>query len=187
MARRSFVVVVVLCLGCREATEEVVDEGPPPVVSTDFARLSDVLAGILKTDQVLLYEGLPGEFWEPQLREQELRQKETLAVHGYLVYDEPQTPTGADAEKLTALCSARESYSPCNNRKKCGGFSADYCVEWTAGQMTTKILICLECGDVMIFGPQCELHCDLTPEAARRLAQLVSPYHKNRPSEKPDP
>jgi hypothetical protein len=187
MSRRSLLLMVMLCLGCRDATEIVVEE-PPPAVSTDFARLQEVLAGVQKAGQVLLYEGLPSEFWEPQLRAQELAQKETLDVHGYPVYEEQLTLSDTDAEQLTSLFSARESYLPFDkvSRKKCGGFTAEYCAEWTTGETKTQLLICLECGEVMLFGPQSELHCNLSPDAAQRLKQLLSPYQKNPPSEKPN-
>ena len=104
MIRRTFLLAALSCLGCTQAAEVVEDDPPPPAVSTDFARLSDVLAGIQKTGQVVLYEGLPSEFWEPQLREQELNRKETLDVHGHPVYDEQLTPSAADAPAACLCC-----------------------------------------------------------------------------------
>lgn len=189
MPRISVLLVGVLCLaqglGCKGATEAVVDEAPPPAVSTDFSRLPDILTGIQKSAKVLLYAGLPSEFWEPELRAKDLAQKETLDVHGHPVLEEPLALSDADAEKLTELLSASESYQSVNNnrRKKCGGFTAEYCIEWTTGEKVTQLLICLECGDVMLFGPQSDLQCDLSPDAAQRLTDLLTPYHKSRLSE----
>jgi hypothetical protein len=193
MLRRSPVLVAMLCLvqglGCREAAEVVIDEKPPPVVSTDFARLPDILAGVRNTGDVRLHQGLPSEFWEPQLRMQELAQKETLDVHGHPVYEEQLTPSGADVEQLTSILSATESYQSFDirNRKKCGGFTAEYCVEWTTGESVTQLLICLECREVILFAPQSELHCNLAADAAQRLKQLLARYDKNRPSESANP
>lgn len=186
MSRRSLLLFAMLFLGCGQAAEVMVEE-PPPAVSTDFARLPEVLTGIQKSGTVALYEGLPSDFWEPQLREQLFSQNETLDVHGYPVFDEPLALPGTDAEQLTSLLSARESYQAIDKSElqKCGGFTAEYCVEWTTGETTTHALICLECGDVMLFGPQAELHCNLSPEAAQRLKQVLSPYQKNLPSDKP--
>lgn len=184
MRRRSLLLIAVLCLGCTDAAE-VVDETPPPAVSVDFSHLSELLTGIQKTGAILVYEGLPSQFWEPQSRNKELGQKETLDVHGYPVYDQPQPTAGTDADQLTALFSAGESYQPYSPSKKCGGFTAEYCVEWTTGETTTHVLICLECDEAMLFGPKAELHCSLSPTAAQRLKQLLSPYQKNSPTEKP--
>jgi|GEM_PF-5196775 len=186
MSRQLLLLIVVFCFGCSNATE-IVEESPPPAVSTDFARLPELLAGVQPAGRTALYEGLPSQFWEPQLRNQELLQKETLDVHGHAVYDDPQTPSAGDAEQLTALLAARDSYEPLSpaKGKKCGGFVAECCAEWTNGDKTTQILICLECGEAMLFSPQLELHCNLSPEAAQRLKQLLSPYQQNSAAAKP--
>jgi hypothetical protein len=188
MSRRSLLLVALLCLGCREAAEVVVEE-TPPAVSTDFARLPELLAGMQKKSKVLVYEGLPSQFWEPQLREQELNRKESLDVHGYPVYEEPITPSASDADQLTTLFSARESFLSFDNlnNKKCGGFTAEYCVEWTTGETVTQLLLCLECAEIMLFGPGSELHCNVSPAAAQQLKQLLGPYRKNALSEKSNP
>ncbi len=179
MSGRSLLLISLFCLGCDSVTE-IVEETPPPAVNTDFARLPDILAGVQKSGKLLVYEGLPSQFWEPQLRNQELLQQETLDVHGYPVYDEPQTPSGADVDQLPALLGARDTYQAFSKSgSKCGGFTAEYCAEWTNGEQSTQILICLECGEAMLFSPQLELHCNLTPHAAARLKELLSPYHKH--------
>src|SRR5690348_14584053 len=98
MSRLLLLLIAVFCIGCSKATE-IVDEAPPPTVNTDFARLPELLAGVQPAGKIVLYEGLPSQFWEPQLRNQELLQKETLDVHGHAVYDEPQTPSAGDAEQ----------------------------------------------------------------------------------------
>jgi hypothetical protein len=177
VTRHSLLLFTVLCLGCNSAAE-VADETTPPAVNTDFARLPEILAGVQKTGSVVVYAGLPSQFWEPQLRNQELLQKETLDVHGHPVYDEPQDPSSADSEQLTSLFSTKDSYQPLSpaKGKKCGGFTAEYCVEWTNGDKTTQVLICLECGEAMLFGPQSELYCNLSPEITQRLKQLLTPY-----------
>jgi hypothetical protein len=46
------------------------------------------------------------------------------------------------------------------------------------------LLICLECREIKMFGPTCELHCDLSIEAEQGLSQLLSLYQKNRPTTK---
>jgi hypothetical protein len=185
MMRRTFLLIAVLALGCREAAEVVEDDVPPPAVSTDFARLPDVLAGIQAGGKLALYEGLPSIFWEPQLREQELNRQETLDIHGHAVYDNPLRPSAADVGQLTSLLSARESYQPYNSRKKCGGFSADYGIEWTTGEATTHVLVSLECGEVQIFSPHSELYCDVTADVGQKLKQLLTAYRKNAPTSNP--
>ena len=130
----------------------------------------------------MLYEGLPSEFWEPQLREQELNRKKTIRLHGYHSMTTGSHSRRADAEQFTALFSAKGSFKRYRGQKACGGYHPDYCVEWKPGEATTRALICMECGEVKFFGPRSELHCDLIPEAGEKLAQWLAPYRKNRPA-----
>ena len=58
-------------------------------------------------------------------------------------------------------------------------------MEWKSGDVVTRALICLECGEVKFFGPGAELHCDLNPDAGEKIARRASPFQKNRPSETP--
>ena len=74
--------------GCTQAPNVDVEYEPPKQISTDFGRLPAVLEGIRKSGEVVLHEGLPSEFWEPQLREQEMSRKKTIRLHGYPFYDE---------------------------------------------------------------------------------------------------
>ncbi len=94
---------------------------------------------------------------------------------------------GTDGEQFTALFSAQTSFAKYTDGKKGGGFHANYCLEWKSGEGTTRAVIALECGEVRMYGSKSELHCDLSQEAAQKLRQLLSPYRKNCPVEKPSP
>jgi hypothetical protein len=173
---------VTLFAGCTARPEVAVEEEPPPATDTNFDRLADILGGISSAGEVLLYEGLPSEFWEPELRARELRQKETVRLQGYPFYDEAQQMPATDAAALTVLLSARESFARYNSRKSCGGFQPEYCLEWTTGEAGTQALISLECGEVKLYGPRGELYCDLAAAAVQKLKQVLSPYQKNSPA-----
>lgn len=177
--------MALICVGCGPAPSASVQEEPPGQIDTDFGRLPQVLSGIRESPEVTLYEGLPGDFWEPELREQELKQKQTVWLHGYPAYDELPTLETADAGTLTELLSTSASFEPLSRGKKCGGFQLDYCVEWRSGEATTQALICLECSEVKIYSPQGDLHCDISRDAAERLKQRLSEYRVNRPYPEP--
>src|SRR4051794_17810730 len=148
MDRRWLMLAATLLSGCARAPDVEVERGQPRPISTDFGRLPTVLDGIRKSAEVVLHEGLPSEFWEPQLRERELSRKKTIQLHGYPFYDHRLELRGADAERLTALFSARGSFRRYRDRKGCGGYHPDYCLEWKTGDGATRALICLECGEV---------------------------------------
>jgi hypothetical protein len=90
-------------VGCRQEFNVTFDAAPPPSIETNFDRLSTVLASIPKTGAALLYEGLPSDFWEPELLLQELARAKTIRLHGYPLYEEPLTMQGTDGEQLTGL------------------------------------------------------------------------------------
>ncbi len=183
--RGLFVLVALSLAGCKQEVKVAVDLTPPPPIETNFDRLPTVLAGIPKTGAALLYEGLPSDFWEPQLLEQEIARTKTIRHHGYPFYEELLAWQGTDGEQLTALLSARTSFATYTEGKKGGGFHANYCLEWKTGEGTTHAVIALEYGEVKIYGPKSKLHCDLSPEAAQKLRQLLKPYRKNCPIETP--
>jgi hypothetical protein len=168
-----------LFVGCTPRPEVAVEEELPPATDTNFDHLADILGGVSSAGEELLYEGLTSEFWEPELRARELREKETIRLQGYAFYDESQQMPAADVAALTALLSARESFARYNSRKSCGGFQPEYCLEWTTGETGTQALISLECGEVKWYGPRGELYCDLIPEAVKKLKQVLSPHQKN--------
>ncbi len=155
--------------------------GTAKPVSKDFAQLKSILDGIPRSGEVALCEGLPSEFWEPRLREREVNQKKTIGLYGDLFYDERLAPQGSDLEQFTKLFSDTRSYQRYRSTKVCGGYHPDDCFEWKKGDVTTRALSCLECGEVRFFALRKELYCDLSPEASRNLARWLSSYQKNRP------
>jgi hypothetical protein len=181
MSRYWLILAASLFAGCSQASRIEVEYEQPQKTDANFADLPRVLAGIPKARDLILYEGLPSEFWEPELRERELSQKETINLHGCRFYAEPIAPRGTDGERLTAIFSSAKSFKPYDGNKRCSGYYPEYCVDWKAGEAVTQALICLECAEVKMFGPECELHCDLSKEAEHVLSQLLSPYQDNRP------
>lgn len=184
MDLRWFIVLVPLWLaGCTQEGNVSFNLMPPPPIDTNFDRLPTVLEGIPKTGAAVLYEGLPSDFWEPQLLEQELARKKTVRIHGYPFYEELLAWQETDREQLTELLFARTSFAKYTSGKKGGGFHANYCLEWNAGGERAHMIIALDYGEVKIYGPKGELHCDLSQEAAQKLRQVFSRYRKNCPVE----
>lgn len=165
--------------GCAPAAHVDVPYEPPIKTGTDFASLPRILAAIPKSSDVRLYRGLPSEFWEPQLRAQELRRTKTVKLHGYRFYEGSILIPEADAGGLTALLSTRGTFVRFEEKKRCSGFSPDCGVEWKAGADGIRALICLECGEVKMFANHDELYCDLRPEAKRALESTLERWKEN--------
>jgi hypothetical protein len=185
LERRWLILGAALLAGCTRAPIAEIPHEKPAQVSTDLVRLKLILDGISASKEVMLYEGLPSEFWEPQLREREVNRKKTIGLHGYRFYDDRLPLQGSDADQFTALFSDRRSFQRYRSQKACGGYHPDYCIEWKKGDASTRALICLECGEVKFFAAQSQLYCDLSREAGQKLAQWLSSYRKNRPAVEP--
>jgi hypothetical protein len=169
MDPRWLLLSLALLAGCSQASHVEVPYEPPIKTSTDFASLPRILAAIPKSGPTRLYRGLPSEFWEPELRTQELSRAKTIRLHGYAFYEESIPIAEPDAGRLTALLSSRATFRRHEGNKRCSGYSPEYCVEWQAGDDGIHALICLECAEVKLFVPKCELYCDLSPTAKQSL------------------
>ncbi|MBC7852173.1 MAG: hypothetical protein IAF94_01960 [Pirellulaceae bacterium] len=177
---RWLVLVIALCAGCGQ-TAAVKEEPPSPTVTTNFERLPALLAGVQGGGAVSVHEGLPDAFWEPELRGEEMRRKKSTQYHGYPFYEETPTLQENDVGQLTACLSAPSSFSRYSGPKNAGEYNADYCISWKTSSGETQALVSLECAEVKLYGPNSELHCDLSPPAAQQLKQLLERYRKNRP------
>src|SRR5262245_16010834 len=177
---------IALLAGCTAPPDVAIEEEPPPAINTSFDRLGDVLSGIAGGGDLVLYEGLPSEVWEPHLRQKALKEEETIVLHGYAVYDDAQQLPTEDAGSLTVLLSTNESFAPYRAGKACGGFQPEFCLEWKVDGAATQALISLECGEAKLFGPKGELYCDLVPAASQKLKPLLTRYQNHSPAAEAD-
>ncbi len=65
--------------------------------------------------------------------------------------------------------------------KPCGGFHSDWCVGWSAGGGKYVCLVCFNCHEVKVFGPDGELYCGMRADARQQLMATLKKYRKNRP------
>lgn len=178
---RYLALVLLLGAGCAPAPHPPPNNKEPPQIDTRFERLPRLLPSIQQADAVSIYEGLPSVFSEPELRQQELQAKPVSWIRRYPFYNEPHALEPVDSAPLRALLATAESYRPLEKQKSCPGFHSDFAAVWKTGAAATQVLINLECGEVKIFSPQGELHCDLGPPALSRLKELLRPYAKRHP------
>jgi hypothetical protein len=174
MDPRWLVLSLALCAGCSQASHVEVPYEPSIKTDTSFANLPRILAAIPKSGSMRLYRGLPSEFWEPGRRAQELCRAKTIRLHGYPFYEESIPIPEADAGRLTASLSSRATFRRRDGNKRCSGYSPEYGIECKAGEDGIRALICLECAEVKMFVPKCELYCDLSPEAKQSLESSLS-------------
>lgn len=151
--------------------------------STEFEPNISLFAAIGEADQLTLYEGLPHPD-EAEVFERERSTGRTTRLHGHLFYRDPHDARAPDASKLKNVLGSEQSFLAWRGEKKCGGFHPDFLVEWRANSATYRILICFGCGEVKVYGPTQDLHCDMTLETRQQLKELFREYRKNRPTPK---
>jgi len=187
MRPRRLVLSLALSAGCSQASHPAIPYEPPIQTNANFANLPRILAAIPKSDSMRLYRGLPSEFWEPELRTQELSGAKTIRLHGYPFYEESIPIPEADSGRLTALFASKATFRRHEGKKRCSGYSPEYGVEWKAGADGIRALICLECSEIKMFAPNQELYCDLSPEAKQSLESSLGRCKEDRASANSNP
>lgn len=132
---------------------------------TNFANHKPLAEAVARAERVVLYEGLPHQFFERDLLACELATKKTVRLHGFPFYAEVLPLKEADAKELTRLFTDVRSFQPFSGYKKCGGFHPDYAIEWHVGKEIYRCLVCFGCQEIKAFGPTKELYCDIVVAA----------------------
>jgi len=156
-------------------------EPPPTPPSTDLSHHQKIADAVRAGETLVLYEGLPHHHTEPDLLAAEIRSKNPLRLHRFPFYRSPIMPSADDGRRLTALYCDPASMRPYEGPKLCNGFHPDWCLEWRVGEDTYHALICFGCDEIMSYGPDIDVYCDVTQTAFHEMIRILSPYRKNRP------
>jgi hypothetical protein len=138
-----------------------------------------------QADRLVLYEGLPHQYYERKALESEQKSKPTVILHGFTFYRETLELRAGDGDRLKALLGDPSSFSPYSGEKKCGGFHPDYAVEWSAGGQVYRTLICFGCFEAKVYGPSGGTTYDVGLDVQEHFKALLEPYRKNRPPFQP--
>jgi hypothetical protein len=127
---------------------------------------------------VTLYEGLPNDFDEETLLISERRTKDTIQIDGCDFYKRPLVLSEESSRELTAIFCTPKLFSPYFAPKSCGGFHADYCVEWSDDANTYQAIVCFGCCEVRWIGEEYRLQMDIRN---KHLLRILKAYHGQRP------
>ena len=139
-------------------------------------------ASISQSTRLILYEGLPHQFYEPRALAAEKKAKPTVERDGFSFYSETLDLSVGDAGELKALLANPHSFHPFSGEKKCGGFHPDYAVEWSIADKLYRCLLCFGCREARVNGPQGATTYDIESDAFKHLQRILMPYRKNRPA-----
>jgi len=120
-------------------------------------------------DELVVYRGMPRDIQSAPTRDEP-----TMKVGDQTFYTGQHRATGDDAKKLAKLLADPAVYQSHVSGKKCGGFHADYAVEWSGGGGPLRVLLCFGCNEVRaIEGNSVDVY-DLTEEGEARLEPLLA-------------
>lgn len=150
-----------------------------PHLDSDFKQLDELLP---KSGAVLaeMYVGLPHPYGEKDEFVRELWSQPNRSIKGYRFQRQPATPSEVMKSAFVEVLSARESFRAYQGPKLCGGYHADFAVKLESGGVATWFLVCLGCGEVLIYSEDKELICELVREAELRLEDIWRD-HQNIP------
>ncbi len=110
-----------------------------------------LLSSASLAEELVLYEGLPHPREKQDFRA-ELR-KEIIWFDDQPFYPEPRVLSHSKNQALVKLLNEPANFEGSAwDGKACGGFHADYCLEWTTPE-TGRLycLLCFGCGDLRLF------------------------------------
>lgn len=146
-----------------------------------LVNIRPLVALVGKAKTVVLYEGLPHQYREKVVLEQELKNKKTVQLGGYPFYDTAIKPGEAEAKKLVALCTDQKTFSRWTGEKLCGGYHPDWCIEFHTAEGVCRVHVCYGCGEAHVDGPKNNVESDFNDDALEQIATILQTYRKNRP------
>jgi hypothetical protein len=138
-----------------------------------------ILRAASKADRVIVYEGLPHQAFESELRSKELAQKSVIELDNEPFYRAAIVLKPEDEKRLRQMLGSLDTYRKFSGEKGCGGFHPDFAVEFHIGANVHRAMLCFGCAEVHVTGPNIKKHFDLGRSA--ELEALLKPYQKNRP------
>ena len=146
----------------------------PPI--PNFALL------LKEADSVTVYEGLPHPMLESQARIAEKINKETFGVASELFYKKPLAIAKEDQASLEVLFRSEPLCTSYAGPKLCGGFHADYAIEWKKGDDRVAIaMLCFSCHEIWTVQGEKNWIADMTKTGFEALQPLLGKYRQQRP------
>ena len=146
-----------------------------PPLDSDFKQLGEVLpkSGAVLTE---MYVGLSHPYFDKEEFVHELWSQPNRSIKGYRFQSQPATTSEVVKSAFVEVLSAGDSFRAYQGPKLCGGYHADFAVKLESGGVATWFLVCLGCGEVLIYSKDKELICELEPVAETRLREAWSDH-----------
>lgn len=127
-------------------------------------------------DTIIVWKGLPDRSrqWNDYA---EAKQSPHQIIAGELFYQKALTISTKHQADLNRLVRAPDVFKPYGGYKFCGGFHADYAIEWKRGEdRLVVVLVCLTCHETLIVLPKEQVQTDLTKDGYNALRDVLRIY-----------
>jgi hypothetical protein len=171
----------VVCLAVLGASLAVVHGDVADGLERNFDNWKGLAAGIASANKAALFEGTPHPFEEKDHYDAEMRTRKFKLFFDIMFYPDP-TPLSAEInDKIKKVLLREGTLIQYTGDKKCGGFHADWCLEWRGDEGVTRCMLCFGCDEARVFGPKSSLQCDIHPKAAPELRAILTPFREHAP------
>ena len=92
-------------------------------IRASYLKLESIVALITDDSKLTLYEGLPGQIWNREQFESELKIKGSINRFGYSFYKNPNEVSAEDIKSLKTVIKNPKSFRKFSGHKGCGGAS----------------------------------------------------------------
>lgn len=154
------------------ASANVISKQPP---LPNFTKL------LATADTMIVWEGLPhpSHDWNNFA---EAKQSPHQIIAGELFYLKALTISEQHQADLNRFVRATDVFKLFSGEKFCGGFHADYAIEWKHGEdRLAVVLICFGCHETLVVLPKEQMRTDLTKDGYEALRGILRKYRESRP------
>lgn len=130
---------------------------------------------IRRAETMILLERAADAMHVPEILRVIVGSKAIVKIGPYPFYEEPLVITEEHAVKLAETVADVSTYYPFNAPSLCI-FHPDFALQWRSGNEMWGVLFCLDCDQIMIFGPGLEVYEDLAEAGSREIHLLLGPY-----------
>ena len=147
-----------------------------------LAALPLFTASAARAETWFIWEGLPHPVSQKALFEKEKLRASVATLHDEPFYSRAAPVSAQSRAELQALLASPGTYIAYRGAKFCGGFHADFAIEWRANDRVYRALVCFGCHELLLASDDITLLCDLPDASVLRLGALLAPYRRERPS-----
>ena len=139
---------------------------------------------IESAERLDLLEGLPHPTFEAHAFSQESASNVVRDILGSLFYRESHSLNAEDHAAIRSVLGDPRTFVPCPGAgafRRCGGFHADFAIEFRHDAQVGGALICFGCGEIKTLIQSDRWHHDLLPDAEVALSRVLLGYRHKRP------